>query len=72
MTETLTKPTKAVVAFFVAGTGALAVALTDNAMTWGEGAVVLATAVAAAGAVYGVTNKPVVENRDPHSPEDLV
>jgi hypothetical protein len=53
-----TKPTKAIWAFFVAGTGSLAVAAADNAITLGEGLLVLATAVAAAGAVFGVTNKP--------------
>lgn len=49
---------KAIAAFIVAGTGALAVAGVDNAITVGEALVALATACAAAGAVYGIKNTP--------------
>ena len=42
--------------FFVAGLGALAVAAVDNSITLGEGVASLATAAAAAGAVYGIKN----------------
>jgi hypothetical protein len=49
---------KAIAAFLVSGTGALAVAAVDNAITLGEGAFVVAAAVASAGAVYGVNPGP--------------
>lgn len=49
---------KAVAAFLVALTGSLAVAGADSAFTVGEVMSALATAVAAAGAVFGVKNKP--------------
>jgi hypothetical protein len=54
---------KALVAFLVAGTGAGAVAATDNGITYGEWWVVAATAVAAAGTVFGVTNGPKPQAR---------
>lgn len=47
---------KAVVAFLVSGTGALATAAADNRVTLGEVAFVVAVALAAFGAVYGVRN----------------
>ena len=53
---TLTR--KALTAFVVAGTGSLAVAGVDNAVTLGEALVSLATACAAYGAVYGIKNLP--------------
>ena len=47
---------KAVIAAVVAGTGSLAVAGVDNAITLGEILVAVAATAAAAGAVYGVRN----------------
>lgn len=49
---------KAIAAFIVAGTGALATAGVDNAITVGEILVAVAAACAAAGAVFGVPNAP--------------
>jgi hypothetical protein len=47
---------KAVIAAAVAGTGSLAVAGLDNAVSLGEALVALAATVGAFGAVYGVRN----------------
>ena len=55
----VTRPTKAIVAGVVAFTATLATAAADNAVTWGELALVAAGTAAAVGAVYGVTNRPV-------------
>lgn len=49
---------KALVAGLVAGTGAGAVAATDNGITYGEWWVIAATTVAAIGAVAGISNGP--------------
>lgn len=49
---------KAIIGGIVSLTGSLAVAGVDNAITLGEGLVALAAGVAAAGAVYGVSNTP--------------
>lgn len=49
---------KAIAAFLVALTGALAVGAADNTITLGEGLAALATAVAAGAAVFGVRNRP--------------
>ena len=54
--------TKAILAAAVAGTGSLAVAAVDNAVALGEAVVVVATAVAAAAAVYGVNRSGEVED----------
>jgi hypothetical protein len=56
--------TKAILAAAVAGTGSLAVAAVDNAITLGEALVVVATAVAAAAAVYGVNRSGGTDDQD--------
>lgn len=47
---------KAIVAFLVSGSGAFAVAAADNSIVLGEWAFVGATAIASAGAVFGIRN----------------
>ena len=49
---------KAIVGTLAAGLGALATALTDGQITPVEWVTVAASAVTAAGAVFGVPNKP--------------
>ena len=48
---------KAVIALLVAGSGAGAVAASDDRITYGEWWLVAATALASFGAVYGVRNR---------------
>lgn len=59
---------KAVVAFLVAATGALATAAVDNSIVLGEWMAALATAVAAGGAVFATPNKSDVEVVMPKGP----
>ena len=48
---------KAILSALVAGVGSLALALSDEVLTVGEGAYAASLAVAAYAAVFGVTNK---------------